>query len=113
MKTHVSDSSIDAFHAHKVRGWKKQAVLDYAKNNRSFTRRMLTDALNELYPPYVDGSGRMKQHFETATISGLVTPLVESGDLIESLSVMKCPVTGNPAHWLEHKDYRAGQLKLC
>ena len=70
-----------------------QAIEQYVLDHGPVTRRMVSEALR----------------IDTATVSGIVTPLVKTGMLVEVEEKAPCKVTGRNAFYLEHK-YSRGQM---
>lgn len=79
----VKDTSAAA-HAVNNHQHKRDRVLNYVREHQPVTRREISKALG----------------IETATISGLVKPLMNQGALIET-GRRKCSVTGNWVYQLE------------
>jgi predicted transcriptional regulator len=59
---------------------------------------------------------QISQHFkaETSTVSGIVTPLIEAGILVEchADSRMQCPITGRRVYFVAHASVRKIQQDL-
>jgi hypothetical protein len=91
MKTNVLESSIEAYHSDKMHhNWLTEQIENYALKHKRFTCKMIAHAIG------VDAStvsGRIKNHF------------IPSGLLFRELSKHPCPITGNNAFWLSHKNY--------
>lgn len=90
MRTNVLDSSIAAYHSDKMNSIELTKKIEkYALKTESFTSRMVAE------------------HFEvaTATVSGIIYPLVNAKTLIREASKRPCHITGNRVYWLRHKDY--------
>jgi len=84
----VKDTSIVS-HKKRVKSGinetQRQKILDFCRKHKMVTRKMIAQHLG----------------IETATISGQVKPLLNAGDLTETLEKFPCPVTGNTVHWLQ------------
>jgi len=85
MKTDVQEPSMDSYHSDKMRSSKLQKMLvSYASKRASFSSRMAAEYLG----------------VSTATMSGIVKPMLKSGILARDLSKYPCEVSGNNVYWL-------------
>jgi len=98
MKTNVRETSIEAFRTH-IQGDEcmTKRVIDFVRSRKQGTTgREIAEKLR----------------MDTATVSGIVRPAVKGGELIRSEVKAPCPVTGNNALWIHHKDNMAGQRDM-
>lgn len=76
----IRESSQEAFKAHEMSGaasTKRAKIAGYLTDNGPSSRRQIATELK----------------FDTATVSGLVTPMIVSGDLVEDGWRRECPIT--------------------
>lgn len=110
----VKETSAEAWHGDKMKSKDlTDRLLAYALEHKRFTARMACVAL---------GSYKMDAHgrrylvpVETATMSGIITPLVgpdNKGILRRELEKKPCQITGNNAFWIYHRDYTPQQSLL-
>ena len=92
------DSSCDSYYSVIAPDTeKKQRIMDFVKlATKGTTRRQISKALA----------------LDTATVSGLVTPMVDKDELFQSALRQPCPVTGRMVHWLHHPENMRGQKPL-
>jgi len=73
------------------------------------------DVIMECIKSHPEGCTRKQVSVETgictATVSGIVTPRIVSGELIEAYLKKACPVTGRRVNWIHHPDNN-GQREL-
>ena len=91
MKTNVLDSSIEAYHEDKP-GMKKLAdrIMIYSMSHRSFTCHMIAQEFKK-FP---------------GTMSGVIKPLINNGDLVRELTKRPCEITGNEVYWIYNPRYK-------
>jgi len=99
MNRRVKETSVSAFVKFVASGaydTKKAAILELFRVHGGWlTRREVSHLMG----------------YDTATVSGIITPLVNAGDLIETPKdcPIKCPITGNNAMGVK---LNRGQLEL-
>lgn len=79
----IRDTSIES-HAINGHDTKRHIIRQFVRKNGPVTRRQIAAGLG----------------FETATVSGIVTPLVNLGFLVETEKA-RCPITGRNAYLVE------------
>lgn len=87
----VRDTSAES-HALNGHDAKKHQIRVWVREHGPCTRRMISKALG----------------FDTATVSGMITPLI-NGNLLDEVYKAPCPITGRNVYWLES---RVEQLRL-
>lgn len=98
MKTNVRESSIEAYYSEDLTT-ERGRILHYMRFcSKGASRRQISNALT----------------IDTATVSGLITPMVKDGDLIEMPDSGKreCPITERKVLWLFHPIHAPGQQRL-
>jgi len=90
MKSAVLSSSIEAHHSDRV-GFMSlsEQILAYSLKHKRFTCHMVAKELKR-FP---------------STVSGVLKPMLECGQLNRELSKHPCEVTGNNVHWIYNPDF--------
>lgn len=67
-----------------------------------------TDVIMACIKSHPEGCTRKQVSVETgictSTVSGLVTPKIESREIIEAILKQPCPITGRRVNWIHHPD---------